>query len=219
MPKSTPQSASQPDPARVVEVLDAIDEAYPDPKQELNFETPFQLLIATALAAQSRDERINKVTPGLFKKYPTPKDFADAPIEELEEDLKLTGFYRQKAKAVKGCCRGLVDDHDGEVPEDLEALVKLPGVGRKTAQMVLGDAFGHAGAVSVDTHVKRLSQRLGFTTETTPEKIERDLIALWPEARRSRTCRALQLHGRRVCTAKAPSCTTCSLRDLCPSAK
>jgi endonuclease-3 len=207
--------ASPPEAARV---LDALERAYPDARCALDFETPLQLLIATILAAQAQDKHINTLTPDLFFKYPTARAWAEAPLEQLEHDLRPTGFFRNKAKAVKGCCAALVERHGGKVPADLDALVALPGVGRKTANVVLGNAFGQPDRVATDTHVLRLAARLGFTDRTDPEDVERDLEALWPAERRTRACHLLQFHGRQVCLARAPRCATCPVQELCPSA-
>ncbi|MCO5165704.1 MAG: endonuclease III [Planctomycetes bacterium] len=203
---------------RTLEVLDRLERAYPDARCALDFHTPLQLLIATILAAQAQDKHINTVTPGLFAKYRTARDWAEAPLEQLEVDLKPTGFFRNKAKAVKATCQALVERHGGEVPEDLEALVALPGVGRKTANVVLGNAFRHPDRVATDTHVLRLAARLGFTEQTDAAKVEADLEARWPAERRTRACHLLQFHGRQVCVARRPRCDACPVNDLCPSA-
>lgn len=203
---------------RTLEVLDRLERAYPDARCALDYRTPLELLIATILAAQAQDKHINTVTPGLFAKYPTARAWAEAPIEQLEEDLRPTGFFRNKAKAVKATCQALVERHGGKVPEDLDALVALPGVGRKTANVVLGNAFGHPDRVATDTHVLRLSARLGFTEHTDPEKVEADLEERWPAERRTRACHLLQFHGRQVCLARKPRCGACPVNDLCPAA-
>lgn len=211
-------AASAPERRRTLEVLDRLERAYPDARCALDFDTPLQLLIATILAAQAQDKHINTVTPGLFEKYRTAADWAEAPLDQLEVDLKPTGFFRNKAKAVKATCQALVERHGGAVPEDLDALVALPGVGRKTANVVLGNAFGHPDRVATDTHVLRLSARLGFTEETDAAKVEADLEARWPAPRRTRACHLLQFHGRQVCVARRPRCDACPVNDLCPSA-
>lgn len=203
---------------RTLEVLERLEAAYPDARCALDFRTPLELLIATILAAQAQDKHINTVTPGLFAKYHDARAWAEAPIEQLEEDLRPTGFFRNKAKAVKATCRALVERHGGRVPEDLDALVALPGVGRKTANVVLGNAFGQRDRVATDTHVLRLSARLGFTEHTDPEKVEADLEARWPEDRRTRACHLLQFHGRQVCVARKPRCAACPVSALCPAA-
>lgn len=203
---------------RIVEILDRLERAYPDARCALDFQTPLQLLIATILAAQAQDKHINTVTPHLFAKYPTARDWAEAPLDQLEVDLKPTGFFRNKAKAVKGACQALVERHGGQVPRDLDALVELPGVGRKTANVVLGTAFHEPHRVATDTHVLRLSRRLGFTESEDPIQVERDLEVRWPEDRRTRACHLLQFHGRQRCLARRPKCAECPLSELCPSA-
>lgn len=203
---------------RALEVLDRLERAYPDARCALDFHTPLQLLIATILSAQAQDKHINTITPGLFAKYATVRDWAEAPIEQLEEDLRPTGFFRNKAKAVKATCQALVERHGGRVPEDLEALIALPGVGRKTANVVLGNAFGHPDRVATDTHVLRLAGRLGFSEQTDAARVEADLVALWPAARRTHACHLLQFHGRQACLARRPRCAGCPVTDLCPAA-
>lgn len=204
--------------ARALAILDRLEAEYPHAKCALDFTTPLELLVATILAAQARDSHINTVTPKLFAKYRTAADWARAPMETLREELRSTGTFNQKAKSVHEATSGLVENHGGEVPDDLEALTRLHGVGRKTANVVLGNAFGHPDRVAVDTHVKRLSQRLGFTREEDPDKIEADLEKLWPAPRRTRSCHLLQFHGRRICDAKTPKCDACVVSELCPSA-
>ena len=196
-------------------IIAALHEKYPDPRIALRFSNPLELLVATMLSAQCTDKRVNEVTPGLFRKYPTVKDFANASQDELANDIRSTGFYRNKARAVIGCCRALVERFGGKVPETLADLLTLPGVGRKTANIVLGNVFGQP-TIGVDTHVMRLSQRLGFTTNTDPDKIEFDLIAFVPAKQRVRFCHLLQYHGRRVCIAKKPACPQCAISALCP---
>lgn len=192
---------------------------YPDAKCSLDFETPFQLLVATILSAQSTDKKINEVTPELFRKYPSPQAFVSAGQSELEKDLKPTGFFRQKAKSVQGASAAIVKEHDGEVPRKLEELVELPGVGRKTANVVMGNAFGKATGVVVDTHVKRVSNRLGMTTHTDPVKIENDLTELYPKSKWVKLGHMLILHGRNICIARKPRCVECALTDICPSSR
>jgi endonuclease-3 len=203
---------------RAVQVLDRLEAEYPNAKIALDFTTPLELLIATILAAQARDSHINTVTPALFKKYRTAADWANAPLETLRTELRSTGTFNQKAKSVHEATQGLVDHHGGEVPDDLDALTQLHGVGRKTANVVIGNAFGHPDRVAVDTHVKRLSQRLRFTRNDDPDKIEADLEKIWPAPRRTRACHLLQFHGRRICDAKNPKCDACVVSDHCPSA-
>ena len=168
--------------ARAVKIYDILDPLYTKEKTALKYKTPFQLLISTILSAQCTDKQVNMVTPGLFKKYKTPKDFIDAPISEIEDAIRPTGFFRNKTKSIKGCCRGLMDMYGGKVPETMEEMIKLPGVGRKTANCVLGAAFDIPGVV-VDTHVKRLSMRLGLTENKDPDKIEKDIEKVLPEER------------------------------------
>ncbi len=191
---------------------------YPDLRISLDWETPFQLIVATVLSAQCTDERVNQVTRELFRRYPTVGDIARAPLEELEEVVRPTGFYRNKARNIRNLARKLIEDHGGEVPSSMEALTALPGVARKTANVVLSNAFGiHVGVV-VDTHVKRVAFRLGLTDETDPVKVERDLMELLPPDAWHPFAWRLILHGRNVCRARRPDCDACILRDLCPSA-
>jgi endonuclease-3 len=197
-------------------IIERLNQAHPDARYELNYENPFQLLIATILAAQATDERINRITPGLFAKYPDAAAFAQADRGELETDLKPTGFYRNKAKAVQECSRALVERFRGEVPPRMEDLVTLPGVARKTANVVLNNAFRIASGVIVDTHVARASQRMGLSGETKPEKIEQDLMRLIPQDGWVQFGAALVLHGRYVCTSANPHCDECIFNDLCP---
>jgi endonuclease-3 len=197
-------------------ILERLREKHPDARYELNWETPLQLLVATILAAQSTDERINQVTPGLFAKYPDARAFAEAPLAQLEEDLKPTGFYRNKAWAVQGACKALVENLGGEVPRRMEQLTSLPGVGRKTANVVLTNAFRIPSGIIVDTHVARVSRRLGLTEQKKPEKIEKDLMRAVPKDEWVRFGPAVVLHGRYTCTFQSPRCAECVLSDLCP---
>ena len=190
---------------------------YPDAHCELNFSNPLELLVATILSAQCTDVQVNKVTPALFQKYPTARDYAAADPAGLEHDLRAIGLYRNKAKNIRACCRLLVDEHDGKVPQTMEALVKLPGVGRKTANVVLGNAFGQNVGVVVDTHVARLSARLGLTRLTDPKKIEPVLMRLVPQKDWTLFSHWLIFHGRRRCRAINPDCPACEVRNLCPS--
>jgi len=201
--------------APITTILDRLEVSHPDATLALDFRSPLQLLVALILAAQCTDAKVNEVTPALFRRYRGAADFAAADPEELEGLVKQTGFFRQKARAVRGCCQALVDRFGGQVPDDFDALLGLPGVGRKTANILLGNAFG-IPAIGVDTHVGRLAQRLGLTRHTDPDKIEADLAALVPCARQIRFCHLLQYHGRRVCLARKPACPTCTLVDLCP---
>ncbi len=200
---------------RVDHILAILDKIYPDTKLALNFHTPLELLIALILAAQCTDERINQITPNLFQKYRTAQDWADLPRATLEEAIKSSGFYRNKAKAIQECCRALVSRFEGHVPDTLQELVRLPGVGRKTANILLGNAYGIPG-IGVDTHVKRLALRLGLSAETDPDKIEADLNPLVPDDWKVRFCHLLQAHGRAVCLARKPDCPNCSINRLCP---
>lgn len=202
---------------RALEILRRLGGEYPNAKCALNHRNPFELLTATILSAQCTDERVNQVTPALFARYPTPYDLAAARQEELEEIIRSTGFYRNKAKSLLGMAQALVERHGGEVPADMDALVKLPGVGRKTANVVLGNAFGKSEGVVVDTHVKRLAGRMGLTTETDPEKIERDLMELLPQDRWLAVEHLLIWHGRKVCDARRPRCEACVVASLCPT--
>jgi len=201
---------------RAKAIFETLDPIYTHEKTALAYTTPFELLIATILSAQCTDKQVNTVTKRLFKKYRGPKDFLNVPVPELEEDIRPTGFFRNKAKSITGCCRGLMDLYKGEVPGTMEELLKLPGVGRKTANCVLGAAFDIPGVV-VDTHVKRLAMRLGLTENEDPEKIETDIQKLLPEERWRRFSDILIYHGREVCAAKKPGHDLCRVKALCPS--
>ncbi|BBL79999.1 endonuclease III [Rubrobacter xylanophilus] len=205
--------------APVGEVIARLKREYPDAKTALNWSNPLELLVAVILSAQCTDERVNRVTEQLFRKYRTAEDYAGAPLEELEEDIRPTGFYRNKARALQGMARALLERHGGEVPRTMEELVALPGVGRKTANVVLGNAFGVNEGVVVDTHVRRVSRRLGLTENEDPEKIERDLLPQIPEEERTLFAHLLIFHGRRVCKARRPDCPNCVLNDICPSSR
>ncbi len=213
-------SAERPErsPAPIGEVMARLKEAYPDARTELLWEDPLQLLVATVLSAQSTDVRVNQVTKGLFGRYRTAGDYAEADLEDLEEEIRSVGFYRNKARAIKGMAQVLVENHGGEVPRTMGDLVQLPGVGRKTANVVLGNAFGIDEGVVVDTHVRRLSNRLGLSGHHGPEKIERDLLEIVPEGERTLFSHLLIFHGRRVCKSRKPDCPGCVLNDICPSA-
>ena len=204
---------------RAGEILARLRREYPRTRLALDFQSPLQLLMATVLAAQCTDQKVNEVTPPLFRRYPTARDFAAADLAELEEMVRQTGFFRNKARALKNLGMTLVAEHGGEVPDAMEPLVALPGVGRKTANVVLGNAFGRNEGVAVDTHVQRLSRRLFLTGEEDPEKIERDLTALLPQEEWTRFALLLQDHGRKVCKARKPECAVCPVADLCPSAE
>ena len=205
--------------ARAAEILARLERQYPGTRLALDFETPLQLLVATVLAAQCTDKKVNEVTPALFRRYPSARDYAEADLAELEELVRQTGFYRNKARAVKNLGIALITEHEGNVPARMEALNALPGVGRKTANVVLGNAFGLQEGIVADTHVQRLSRRLWLTEETDPEKIERDLLPLIPRERWTRFGHLMQDHGRAICKARKPECPICPVAELCPSAE
>lgn len=205
------------DPARVRAILQGLDEAYPDAVCELGHENPFQLLISTILSAQCTDVRVNQVTATLYQKYRSPKDFAYANPSELEQEIRPTGFFRNKTKSIMGASRKIVEEFGGEVPKTMDALLTLHGVARKTANVVLGSAFGIPAGVVVDTHVQRLSERLDLTKNTDPKKIEQDLMAVIPRDRWILFSHQLIWHGRRVCNARKPKCLECNLEKLCYS--
>ncbi|MDX1501031.1 MAG: endonuclease III [Thermoanaerobaculia bacterium] len=205
--------------ARVAEVARRLREEFPDARCALDHGSPLELLVATILSAQCTDKRVNQVTPALFARYETAADYAEAELPELEELIRSTGFFRNKARSLQGLGRALVEDHDGEVPRSMEELAKLPGVGRKTANVVLGNAFGIDEGVVVDTHVGRISRRLLLTEEEDPVKVERDLMALVPREIWTLWSHLLILHGRATCKARSPRCGECVLVDLCPSAE
>jgi endonuclease III len=206
------------DPARVRAILQKLDEAYPAATCALTHDNPFQLLISTILSAQCTDERVNMVTPGLFKKFPTPQGFAYANPLDIENEIRSTGFYHNKTKSILGASKKIVEDFRGEVPRTMEEILTLPGVARKTANVVLGCAFGIASGVVVDTHVQRLTGRLDITKNTDPKKIEQDLIKIIPQDRWILFSHQLIWHGRRVCNARKPKCLDCNLEKLCYSA-
>lgn len=201
--------------ARARQIVRALKKAYPDAKCALNFTSPLELLVATILSAQCTDERVNMVTPALFKKYRTARDYAAADTAALEEDVRSTGFYRAKSRSIVGMAKALIDRHGGEVPKDREALTELPGVGLKTANVLLGNAFGEQ-AVAVDTHVFRVSQRLGLARSDDPDKIHDQLVGALPKTELTLTTHLLQSHGRRCCAAKKPLCPACPVKSLCP---
>jgi endonuclease-3 len=204
---------------RAAAIVERLGREYPEPRIALNFETPLQLLVATVLAAQCTDKKINEVTPALFRRYPTARAYAEADLAELEEMVRQTGFFRNKARALKNLGQALLAEHDGEVPASMDALCELPGVGRKTANVVLGNAFGAAEGIAVDTHVQRLSRRLGLTEESDAEAIEQDLMPLIPRESWTRFALLLQEHGRKICKARRPECAVCPVAELCPSAE
>ena len=199
---------------KVKSILKILDAVYPDPKCSLSFDTPLQLMVATILSAQCTDERVNMVTPALFEKYRSAKAYAEAPLEELEQKVRSTGFYHSKAMAIRESSKIISERFGGEVPPDMDALVGLPGIGRKTANVILGNAFGIPG-IPVDTHVSRVSARLGLTGAKDPNKIEKDLNAILEKARWVKFSHQLIQHGRRICTAKKPRCSICPLLPHC----
>jgi endonuclease-3 len=200
---------------RVRMIIATLKKMYPDAKLELNFSNPLELLIALILAAQARDDLINSITEELFRQYRTSADWAAADENTLQEQVRKINFFRNKTRSIQKACRILTDEFGGKVPETLEELLKLPGVGRKTANVLLGNAFGKP-AIGVDTHVARLSDRLGLTREKDPDKIEADLVEIVPRKDSVRFCHLLQFHGRRVCTASKPDCPNCTINSLCP---
>ena len=204
---------------RTGELIARLKVAHPDARCSLNFSNLLELLVATVLSAQCTDARVNLVTKLLFKKYRTAGDYAAASSEAIEADIKSTGFYRTKAKALRACCTELVERHGGEVPADMAALVRLPGVGRKTANVILGNAYEIAEGIVVDTHVRRLAGRLGLTQQRDPDKIEQDLLQVVPRQDWVAFSHLLILHGRRICSARAPQCPVCPVNGLCPSVK
>jgi endonuclease III len=212
MPRETESAKA----ARTRRVMAALNKAYPDAHCELNHSNPFELLVATILSAQCTDKRVNLVTADLFRKYRTAVDYAAAPATELEQAIKTTGFFRNKAKSLKTCCQALVEKHGGEVPRTMEELTQLGGVGRKTANVVLGNAFGINCGVVVDTHVARLAQRLGLSAESDPAKIEKELVELVPQGQWTLFSHLLIWHGRRRCYARNPDCEHCEVLALCP---
>jgi endonuclease-3 len=219
-PKTKLSKARQPkarytSPARITKIFAALDRLFPQAECALRHANAFQLLVATILSAQCTDERVNKVTPVLFAKYPTPSDFAALNQEVLENDIRSTGFFRNKARSIIGAAQRLVADFKGEVPQSMDALLSLPGVARKTANVVLGTAYGIAGGVVVDTHVFRIARRLRLTSEATPEKVEQDLMKIVPEERWISFSHQVIWFGRKVCVARRPLCLSCPLETLC----
>lgn len=204
---------------RAIEILIRLKRLYPEAPCTLNYETPVQLLVATILSAQCTDERVNQVTPELFRRFPTAAALAGANVEDIESLIRSTGFYRNKAKNILGACRMIMAEFGGEVPKRMEELLKLPGVARKTANVVLAHAYDIHIGVTVDTHVKRLSNRLGLTEHTDPIRIERDLMRLLPQPEWENWSIRLIYHGRAICQARKPLCEACVLADICPSAE
>ncbi len=202
---------------RIGEILKLLKKAYPDAHCSLDYTTPFELLIATILSAQCTDARVNQVTKDLFRKYPGPQDYLNVQEEELQNDIRSTGFFRNKTRSIRGASKKLLEEFAGKVPANMDQLLTLPGVARKTANVVLGNAYDITSGIVVDTHVSRVSQRLGLTKETQPEKIEKDLMKLVPKKEWIAFSHRLILHGRYVCKAPKPDCPNCILNDLCPS--
>jgi len=213
-----PRESAPAKQARAKKIIAGLRKVYPDAHCELNYSNPLELLIATILSAQCTDKQVNLATVELFKKYRSAKDYAQALLPEMEQAIKRLGFFRSKAKNIQACCQALVERHGGEVPRTMEELIRLAGVGRKTANVVLGNAFNINEGIVVDTHVSRLSQRLGLTRQTTPEKIELDLLPLVSREQWTLFSHWLIWHGRRRCFARKPDCLNCEIRELCPSA-
>ncbi len=209
---------SSDDKARVLEIIRLLEGVHPDAKIALNFSNPLELLVATMLSAQCTDERVNEVTKSLFKKYRRAEDYARADLKELEKDIRPTGFYHNKARNLKATCQILVERFNSEVPRTMEEMLTLPGVARKTANIVLSTAYGVIEGIAVDTHVRRVAKRLGLTDQEDPNKIERDLMEVVPRSQWPRFTDLLIFHGRRICMAKKPKCGICVLNKICPSA-
>ena len=222
MPGKAKLTRESPAVERAPKIIDRLDKAYPDAKVALKFTNPLECLVATILSAQSTDVNVNRVTQGpkgLFAKYRTPQDYLKVPESELADDIHSTGFFNQKTKSIRGACARMVEAYGGEVPRTMEELVTLPGVARKTANIVLGNSYGVVEGIAVDTHVRRVSQRLGFTEQKDPDKIERDLMAIVPRKKWFSFTYVLIDHGREVCKAPTPRCEVCAVNDLCPSSR
>jgi len=203
---------------RLLKIIELLEKEYPKTKIALHYSSPLEILVATILSAQCTDKRVNLVTPSLFKKYKTAKDYANANLAELEQDIRSTGFYRNKAKNIKNAGRMIVERFDSQVPQTMEEILMLPGVARKTANIVLSNAYGVIVGIAVDTHVRRLSKRLGLTENTNPDKIEKDLMQIVPKSHWKSITNLLISHGRAVCDARKPKCGICCLNKICPSA-
>jgi endonuclease-3 len=212
------QNTNSDEKNRALKIIELLEKEHRDAKITLNHTNPLELLIATILSAQCTDERVNVVTKTLFKKYRSVEDYAEADLKELEQDIKSTGFYRNKAKNIKKCCQMILYKFGSQVPKTMEEILELSGVARKTANIVLSNAYGVVEGIAVDTHVHRLSRRLGLTTNDNPDKIEQDLMKLVPKSKWMRFTELLIFHGRKTCTAKRPKCETCVVNNLCPSA-
>lgn len=203
---------------RLLKIIELLEKEYPKAKTALHYNNPLEILVATILSAQCTDKRVNLVTPVLFKKYKTAKDYANADLAELEQDIRSTGFYRNKAKNIKNAGRMIVEQFDSQVPKTMEEILELPGVARKTANIVLSNAYGVIVGIAVDTHVRRLSKRLGLTENTNPDKIEKDLMLIVSKSHWKSITNLLISHGRAVCDARKPKCRICCLNKICPSA-
>jgi len=203
---------------RALRVIELLEKEHSDAKIALHYSNPLELLVATILSAQATDEQINKITPNLFKKYKTAEDFANVDLKELEQDIKSSGFYHNKARNIQNCCKMLVEKYNSQVPRTMAELLELPGVARKTANIVLTNAYGVVEGIAVDTHVRRVAQRLGLSDHDDPAKIEVDLMKIVPKDKWTRITDLLIFHGRRVCTAKKPNCAGCVLNKICPCA-
>lgn len=212
-----PQNTNSDDQNRALKIIELLEKEHRDAKIALNHTNPLELLIATILSAQCTDERVNMVTKTLFKKYRSVEDYAGADLKELEQDIRSTGFYRNKARNIKKCCQMILDKFGSQVPKTMEEILELPGVARKTANIVLSNAYGVVEGIAVDTHVRRLSRRLRLTANDNPDKIEQDLMKLVPKSKWMRFTELLIFHGRKTCTAKRPKCETCVVNKLCPS--
>ena len=218
-PKGSKLTRDSPIEKRAPEIIRILSATYPQAKVALNFSTPLEMLVATILSAQCTDERVNQVTTSLFQKYRTCEDYVKVPEAELAADIKPTGFFNQKTRAIRGACQRMIDVYGGQVPDTMEDLLTLPGVARKTANIVLGNSFGVVEGIAVDTHVKRLANRIGFSNESDPAKIERDLMRLIPREKWFSFTYVLIDHGRALCHAKKPACTECPIEPLCPSSQ
>ena len=203
---------------RVAKIIELLEKQYPKAKTALNYSNPLEILVATMLSAQTTDERVNIVTQNLFKKYRTPQDYANVDIKELEQDIRSTGFYHNKARNLKKCCQLLIEKYNSQAPKTMEEMLELPGVARKTANIVLYNAYGIISGIAVDTHVRRLSQRIGLTEYEDPAKIEQDLMQITSKDKWMKLTDLLIFHGRQVCIARKPKCEICSLNKICPSA-
>ena len=218
-PRAKQLDRNAPAKERAPEIIRALSRAYPDAKVALNFSNPLEMLVATILSAQCTDERVNQVTATLFQKYRRPEDYLAAPESELAADIRPTGFFNQKTKAIRGACRRMVEEYGGKVPHSMEEILTLPGVARKTANIVLGNSYGVVEGIAVDTHVRRVAQRLGFTENKEPDKVERDLMEIVPRRKWFPFTYVLIEHGRAVCKAPTPRCEACPVNGLCPSSR